>query len=446
MSLAAFAARYAAGERVVDVLAALVAQIDAGDDAALWICRVPGDEVLTAAAALDALDAGARRGKPLFGIPFAVKDNIDVAGMPTTAGCPAFAYVPTVSATVVRLLLDAGAVLVGKTNMDQFATGLVGTRSPYGVARNPYDAAYIPGGSSSGSAVAVARGFAAFALGTDTAGSGRVPAACTATVGLKPTRGLVSTAGVVPACRSLDCVSIFAGSVDDAVAVLGVLAAFDAQDPFSRPAPVVATRGGGAVQLGVPAQKIFFDDAESAASFDRTVAACASAGAELREIDLQPFFDAAALLYDGPFVAERTAALGSFIDTHPGDVLEVTRTIIAGGAKYSAVDVFAAEYRLREYQRVADEVFVGIDALLVPTIPTVYRVDDVLAEPYVLNARLGTYTNFVNLLDLCALAVPSGWYAGGMPIGVTLVGSAFADGQLVALARELADAFAAGSR
>jgi allophanate hydrolase len=447
VSIAAFSSRYAAGERVADVLSALLTRIDAGDDPALWISRVPREELLAAADALDALDVRARAAKPLFGIPFAVKDNIDVAGMPTTAGCPAYAYVPAVSATVVRLLVDAGAVLVGKTNMDQFATGLVGTRSPYGVPRNPFDPAYIPGGSSSGSAVAVARAFAAFALGTDTAGSGRVPAACTATVGLKPTKGRASTAGVVPACRSLDCVSIFAANVDDAATVFATIAAFDAEDPFSRSAPpMVAARGAGPVRLGVPAQRIFFDDAEAAASFERTVAACAAAGVSLVDIDLEPFFDAAALLYEGPFVAERTAALGAFIDAHPDDVLAVTRTIIAGGSRYSAVDVFEAEYRLRAYQRVADAVFAGIDALLVPTIPTVYRVDDVLAEPYVLNARLGTYTNFVNLLDLCALAVPSGRYAGGMPIGVTLVGPAFGDERLVALVRDLGDAVVAAAR
>jgi len=437
MSIAVFSARYAAGERVVDVLAELVTRIDAGDDPALWICRVPRDEVVAAAAELDALDLRARRAMPLFGIPFAVKDNIDVAGMPTTAGCPAYAYLPRASATVVDLLRAAGAVLVGKTNLDQFATGLVGTRSPYGVPRNPFDAAYIPGGSSSGSAVAVARDFAAFALGTDTAGSGRVPAACTGTVGLKPTKGRVSTFGVVPACRSLDCVSIFARSVDDAAAVFDVLAAFDARDPFSRSPEALAAAGTGPVRLGVPVQRIFFDDAEAAGAFDRAVDACASVGIALHAVDLQPFFDAAALLYDGPFVAERTAALGAFIDARPNDVLEVTRTIIQGGARFGAVDLFRAQYRLREYARVAEVAFHAIDALLVPTIPTIYRVDEVLAEPYVLNARLGTYTNFVNLLDLCAIAIPNGRYANGVPLGVTLVGPAFADERLVALARRV---------
>jgi allophanate hydrolase len=367
---------------------------------------------------------------------FAVKDNIDVASLPTTAACPAFAYVPQRSATVVERLERAGAVLIGKTNLDQFATGLVGTRSPYGVPKNPFDAAYIPGGSSSGSAVAVALGHVSFALGTDTAGSGRVPAGFTATVGVKPTHGIVSAAGVVPACRSLDCVSIFARSVRDATAVLEVATGLDPRDAFSREraSEIRALPPHFRFAVPLPEQRMFFGDDEARLAYEQTLARLGALGGTPVPVDLGACFEAAALLYDGPFVAERTAAVGAFVDAHATEVLDVTRSIIASGGRYSAADAFRAQYRLRELAVRAREMFAQAPVLVVPTAPTIYRLDEIAAEPYALNARLGTYTNFVNLLDMCAIAIPASSYRNGLPIGVTLVGPAFSDGMLAELA------------
>jgi allophanate hydrolase len=434
----AFQSRYAADESARDVLSDVAREIDACDDAAIWISRVPIEQILARARQLDAMDTGERRRRPLFGIPFAVKDNMDVSGMPTTAGCPAFAYVPERSATAVELLENAGAVLVGKTNLDQFATGLVGTRSPYGVPRNPYHADYIPGGSSSGSAVAVARGLVAFALGTDTAGSGRVPAAFTATVGLKPTKGLLSMAGVVPACRSLDCVSIFAAGIDDAASVLRVLDAPDARDSYSRidRAPIVVD-AAKPINFGIPqpGQRVFCGDDEARDSFQATVDALTAHGLAVTEVDVSACFEAARLLYDGPYVAERTAALGAFIAAHRDGVLDVTRTIVESGTRYSATDLFNAQYALQALARTAAAALEGIDVLVVPTTPTIYRLDEIAAEPYRLNANLGTYTNFVNLLDLCAIAIPSGWHAVGPPIGITLVARPCSEQLLISSAK-----------
>jgi allophanate hydrolase len=442
--IGALAAAYGAGAQVHDVMSGVHAAIDASDP--VWINAVPRETVLRRARALDALPAAARAALPLFGIPFAAKDNIDVAGVPTTAGCPAFAYVPDRSATVIERLEHAGGIVIGKTNLDQFATGLVGTRSPYGAPLNPFDPAYIPGGSSSGSAVAVARGLASFALGTDTAGSGRVPAGFTATIGVKPTHGIVSAAGVVPACRSLDCVSIFARTLDDAALICGVAAGRDPRDPYSREAPAPTemqngdlTRAGNteAFTFAVPLseQRLFFGDDEARRSFDRTLERLTALGGRPVPVDLSACFEAAALLYDGPFVAERTAAVGEFIDAHPDEVLEVTRTIIQSGRRYSAVDTFGALYKLRALRAAAAEIFARAAVLVVPTTPTIYRLTEIAAEPYVLNARLGTYTNFVNLLDLCALAVPADRYVSGIPIGVTFIAPAFADHSLLQFAR-----------
>jgi allophanate hydrolase len=440
--MAALRDEYARGARVSSILAGRYDEIDFGD--AVWISRVPRDAVLERMRALDATPPHERAALPLFGLPFAVKDNIDVASMPTTAACPAFAYVPARSATVVERLERAGAILIGKTNLDQFATGLVGTRSPYGIPKNPFDPAYIPGGSSSGSAVAVALGHVTFALGTDTAGSGRVPAGFTATVGVKPTHGIVSAAGVVPACRSLDCVSIFARSVADASAVLAVAAGSDPRDAFSRERapgpPMLPSHFRFAVPL--PEQRIFFGDDEARLCYDQTLARLGALGGTPVPVDLDACFEAAALLYDGPFVAERAAAVGAFVAAHGADVLEVTRSIIASGDRYSAADAFRAQYRLRELAVRTRDVFARAPVLIVPTAPTIYRLDEIAAEPYALNARLGTYTNFVNLLDMCAIAIPAGSYRSGLPIGVTFVAPAFADGMLA----ELAERFLERSR
>jgi allophanate hydrolase len=420
-----------ATQPIVDALGAVLDRIECASDPAVWIFRPPRAELLARASALDALADDERVRRPLLGVPFAVKDNIDVAGWPTTAGCPAFAYVAARSATVVERLELAGAIPVGKTNMDQFATGLVGTRSPYGIPRNPIDPAAIPGGSSSGSAVAVASGLVPFALGTDTAGSGRVPAACTGIVGLKPTYGIIPTDGVVPACASLDCVSIFARSVDEAVRVLDAVRGTDAPAAPAPPRRLAVPR---------PEQRRFCGDADAEHSFARTLDALRAAGFTVDPVDFTPFAEAGALLYDGPFVAERTAAVGDFIAAHPGEVLPLTRAIIEGGRAYSAVDLARGQQRLRELRRATAPVFASAAALVVPTIPRLYRVAEVLAEPLALNAALGTYTNFVNLLDLCALAIPSDRYPDGRPIGITLIGPAHADAAVAILARAAASA------
>jgi len=423
------------------VVDALLARIDAADRPEVWIARVPADALRARARELDAVLAGegaaALARLPLFGVPFAVKDNIDVAGVPTTAACPAFAYVPQRSATVVERLLAAGAILVGKTNLDQFATGLVGTRSPYGAVRNAIDPAYVSGGSSSGSAVAVALGLAGFALGTDTAGSGRVPAGLNGIVGLKPSKGLVSTAGVVPACRTLDCVSVFAASVEDSWTVLGVAAGYDAQDPYSRRIPQQGVRRR-AIRIAVPEQLEFFGDAQAKAAFESTLARIADQpGVTLGRVDYAPFRDAASLLYQGPWVAERHASVGAFIDAQPDAADPTVAGIVRQGADYDAAQAFAGQYRLAALRRQAEDSLQDYDLLLVPTTPTMHRIADVQAQPAALNAQLGYYTNFVNFFDMAAIAVPGQPRQDGLPAGVTLIGPAGSDRMLAAAADRL---------
>src|SRR5437764_4290276 len=376
---------------------------------------------------------------PLYGVLFAVKDNIDVAGMPTTAGCPAFAYTPTCSAPVVMRLEAAGAILVGKTNLDQFATGLVGTRSPYGTVPNAFKPEYIAGGSSAGSAVAVAHGLVHFALGTDTAGSGRVPAGLNNIVGLKPSRGLVSARGVVPACQSLDCVSIFALTVPDATAVLQAARGFDSADPYSRQldlAPDSCPRG---FRFGIPYTNYleFFGDAHAQAGFEGSLTLLEALGGEAVEIDFAPFLEAAALLYEGPWVAERLAALRQFFTSHGSTMHEVVRTIIGGGARYSAADLFDGLTHLESLKKRVAPLLASVDVLVVPTVPTIYTRAQVLAEPYQTNRNLGYYTNCVNLLDLAALAVPTCLRADGLPAGVTLIQQAGSDLMLADLGTRL---------
>jgi allophanate hydrolase len=388
----------------------------------------------------EAVDARRAAGEalPLAGVPFAVKDNLDVAGLPTTAGCPAFAYRPSVTAPAVQRLIDAGAVLIGKTNLDQFATGLVGARSPYGACGCVYNRAYISGGSSSGSAVAVAAGLVAFALGTDTAGSGRVPAAFNNLVGLKPTRGRWSTRGLVPACRSLDCVTVLATTVADAAAVDAVIAGFDADDPWSRPSPDDAPQVLQArFRFGIPpaGELAGFGDAEAPRLFDAAVARLVAIGGEPVPLDLSPLDEAAALLYDGPWVAERTAAVESLLLSAPQAIHPVVRAILQGGRAVTAVEAFRGQYRLKELRRAAESLWTGMDAILLPTAPTIFRIAEVLAEPFALNAQLGRYTNFVNLLDFCALALPAGFRDNATGFGVTLMGPAWADARLMDLGR-----------
>lgn len=415
------------------IVDAVLDKIAAHDDPAAWIYRV-ADADLRAAA--DALAGLAPDDLPLYGIPFAVKDNIDVAGMPTTAACPEFSYIAAETAPAVQRLLDAGALLVGKTNLDQFATGLVGVRSPYGVPRNALDPSCVPGGSSAGSAVAVSAGLVSFSLGTDTAGSGRVPAGFNNIVGVKPTKGLFSTRGVVPACRTLDCVSIFALTTEDGTDVREVMAGFDAKDSYSRIAPATARHTDrdslGGLRFGVPSGeylKFFGDDAYEAA-FHFTCDRMASLGAVMVEIDFAPFAETAALLYDGPWVAERYVALRPFLEKSPNSFHPVTRSIVENGKNYDAADVYAATYRLADLARRGETVWEDIDAMLLPTSGRMYTVAEVEADPIQLNSNLGYYTNFVNLLDLSALAVPAGFAANGRPFGVTLVGPAFSDAGL----------------
>jgi allophanate hydrolase len=404
-----------------------------GDERRVWITRLSRDDVMARVAALD---PAAIDGLPLYGIPFVIKDNIDLAGTATTAGCPGFAYTPAQSAFVVQRLLDAGAIPLGKTNLDQFATGLTGTRSPYGPCRNSFNADFISGGSSSGSAVAVAAGLASFSLGTDTAGSGRVPAAFNNIVGLKPSNGRLSTRGVVPACRSLDCVSVFALTSEDAASVLDAAEGYDAADPYSRK---VRDRGLNGWRVGVPRQDQlqFFGDVEYARLFDAAVRCLENLGGDIREIDFDPFLEAARLLYEGPWIAERYAAVGSFIDAHSREVHPITRQIIEAGKRPTAAAAFEGEYTRKRLLRQTEPVWSQVDFVATPTAGTIYRLAELEADPLRPNANLGYYTNFMNLFDLSGVAVPAGFRADGLPFGITLVGPRGADRDLLHIAGQV---------
>lgn len=370
---------------------------------------------------------------PLYGVPFAAKDNIDVAGIRTTAACPEFAYVAQQHATVVQRLLDAGAIVIGKTNLDQFATGLVGIRSPYGVVPNTFDAEYVSGGSSSGSASVVARGLVPFSLGTDTAGSGRVPAGLNNIVGLKPTVGSLSGRGVVPACRTLDCVSIFATTVADAELVYTQAAGYDEADAYSRARPEqVSTTLPPRPRFGIPAAPEFYGDTVAEAAYAEALAAVRASGAECIPLDFSLFDQVTALLYDGPWVAERYAAIAAFAEEHADAIHPVVRNIIFRANEFSAADTFNAQYKLADLKRAADKIMASVDALLVPTAPTHYKIADVAADPVRLNSHMGKYTNYVNLLNWCALAVPANLRSDGLPFGLTLIGPAWSDHALAA--------------
>lgn len=432
--LASLQAAYRQGVTPEQVIAALDARIAARGTDHVWIHRLPLASVLAQARALPVRRA-AGEALPLYGLPFAIKDNLDVAGLPTTAACPEFTYTAAATAPVVQRLIDAGALLVGKTNLDQFATGLVGVRSPYGAPSSVFDPAYISGGSSSGSAVAVAASLVSFALGTDTAGSGRIPAAFNNLVGWKPTRGLLSTRGLVPACRSLDCISVFALTCDDACAVARVVSAVDPGDPYSRPAPTRVTPWPAAFRFGVPpvAQREFFGDTAAAVLFEEAIARLKGLGGQAVEFDFAPFRETAELLYAGPWVAERLAAIQPFYEAHPRALHPVTAAIIGGGSRYSAVDTFRAFYRLEELRRQTEPVWRQMDLMLLPTAGTIYTHAQVAADPVQLNTNLGLYTNFVNLLDLSAVAVPAGFRPDGLPFGITLLAPAFQDEALLQL-------------
>ena len=417
-----------------DVVRDVLARIAAYTDPAVWISRPTDDAIVERARSLP-VDLAAIDALPLYGIPFAVKDNMDVAGMETTAGCPAYARVAEQTAFVVARLLDAGAILIGKTNLDQFATGLGGTRSPYGAPRCVFDARYISGGSSSGSAVAVAADLCSFSLGTDTAGSGRVPAGFNDIVGYKPTKGRLSTTGVLAACRTLDCVTIFAKTVREAATLEAVATAFDAADPYARIAQDVPLRGER-FSFGVlaAADREFCGDKESAVLYEAAIARLVSCGGMAVEFDFALFRETGALLYGGPWVAERLAAIALFFAERESEMDPTVAAVIGGAKRYDARDAFEGAYALRALERRAAHVWGEIDVMLLPTTPTIFTVKEIAADPIGRNSLLGTYTNFVNLLDYSAIAVPAGFRSTGLPFGVTLVAPTHADRDLLALA------------
>lgn len=435
--------RYASGElKPSQVMQAVHAQI-VNDDDHIWIHKLSLESLLGYACKVEAKGMAAL---PLYGIPFAIKDNINLADIPTTAGCPAFSHTPKHSSTVVQKLIEAGAIPIGKTNLDQFATGLNGTRSPYGACRNAFNPEYISGGSSSGSAVAVAKGLVCFSLGTDTAGSGRVPAAFNNLVGYKPTPGWLSTHGVVPACRSLDCVSVFTFTADDAAHVMAVAAGYDDADIYSREQEACETDFGSTqhFRFGIPRdnQLKFFGNDESERLFRESITQLQALGGEAIEIDFTAFLEAARLLYEGPWVGERYAAIQSFFKTNCDQVISPVREIIASAEQYSAADAYNGLYRLRQLKRQADSIWANIDCLLTPTAGTIYTIQAMQQDPVHLNANLGYYTNFMNLLGYAAVAVPAGFQNDGLPFGVTLVAQAHQDQTLLHLARRIQQSYA----
>lgn len=434
--IASLLAFYRDGGSVSDVIEAVYARIEAVNDPGIFIHLADRQQVLAQAERLGAFDPA----KPLFGIPFAVKDNIDVAGMPTTAACPDFAYQPQESAFVVAALQQAGALVVGKTNLDQFATGLVGVRTPYDIPKNAVDPALVPGGSSSGSAVSTAHGIVSFALGTDTAGSGRIPAGLNNIVGLKPSLGALSTTGVIPACRTLDCVSIFALTVDDAWRVLEIAAGPDERDAYSRRIP--ATGYGSAppvLTIGTVARsdRRFFGDTAMEKAYDEALASIKALGHRLVEVPFGDFYTVADLLYEGAWVAERYAAVKPFFDAREDAFHPVTRKIYGGARSLSAADAFSGLYALQALKKTLAPVIASVDLFCVPTAPRHFTVKDLAAEPIRENSRLGTYTNFVNLLDMCGIAVPTGKRSDDLPASVTLLAPAGRDGLVATVARDI---------
>ena len=442
LDLARLPAAYRSGKvRPRDVIATVLERISRRGDDKVWIDRVPRAQLEARAADLEKQPA---ENLPLYGIPFAIKDNIDLAGRPTTAACPDFSYTPGASAPVVQRLIDAGAIAIGKTNLDQFATGLVGTRSPYGACANAFDARYISGGSSSGSALAVATGLVSFALGTDTAGSGRVPAAFNNIVGLKPTFGLLSTRGVVPACRSLDCVSIFALTVHDAKTVLDVTRGFDREDPYSRAQPDDFRLLGERFRFGVPRESDleYFGDHDYENLYTAAIARLETLGGERVDVDFTPFLQISRLLYEGPWVAERWLVIRDLLSRRPEAVHPVIRQVIEKATAMSAADAFAASYQLKTLRRQTEATWTDVDVMVTPSAATIYTLSQVEADPIALNSKLGYYTNFVNLLDLSGIAIPAGFRPDGLPFGVTLLAPAFRENTLCALGEKMQRDFA----
>tara|TARA_R110001583_G_scaffold7720_3_gene37843 strand:- start:11201 stop:13039 length:1839 start_codon:yes stop_codon:yes gene_type:complete len=442
MTINELKAAFMSGElNVSDFLSAKLA-LAKSDESNVWISTISESQLQTM---LTNLQSKSINELPLYGIPFAVKDNIDLALLPTTAGCDAFEYQPSESSAVVKLLMQAGAIPLGKTNLDQFATGLVGVRSPLGAVNNSFDPEYISGGSSSGSAVAVATGQVSFSLGTDTAGSGRVPAALNNIVGLKATKGLLSCTGVVPACKSLDCVTLFANTAAELNQLLEVVAQHDNSDCYSRAnsdlngvSAYQSNKGFSGVKIGLPAkeQLSFFGDSEAQTIFEQSINHLKASGAEIIEINFQPFLDAAKLLYEGPWVAERYAAIEEFFCKDPKQCLPVIETIIGGATEHSAVSAFKAMYKLQAFKIQCDAILQQVDCIMTPTAGTTYKIAEVEENPIQLNSNLGYYTNFMNLLDYAAIAVPAGFVSCGLPFGITLFGPAFSDRLLLSLANK----------
>jgi allophanate hydrolase len=442
LSLMDLRGRYLDGSLTPRALFATIAErIAEYADHNIWIHTLHPDELEPYFSRLEQADIAAL---PLYGIPFAIKDNIDLAGVATTAACAEFAYTPQRSAFVVQRLIDAGAIPVGKSNLDQFATGLVGTRSPWGACKTSFDPTMVSGGSSAGSAVSVALGMASFSLGTDTAGSGRVPACFNNLVGVKPSIGLLSASGMLPACRSLDCITIFALHCDDANSLLAVAEGEDASDAYSRVNPFAnQSRHYGAwhgpLKIGVlpESQLRFFEHEGYTSAYKQTVANLAASGIEFVELDFSPFIEAARLLYEGPWVAERYIATSPLIQKNPEAMLDVTLKIISGGETATAVQAFLAQYRLKELRKAAELLIAGVDCLLTPTAARPYSIDAVNADPITLNSNLGYYTNYMNLFDMAGVAVPTGFTDSGFPFGVTLIGKAFTDRRLLSIANRI---------
>nr|WP_314369623.1 allophanate hydrolase [uncultured Acinetobacter sp.] len=424
---------YSKNEIQLNTLKDLVALIDPQDNA--WISIATVEQIEQQIQVLNELSKEAEsleKQFPLYGVPFAVKDNIDVAGFVTSAACKALTTVAVQDAETVRLLKQAGAIVIGKTNLDQFATGLVGTRSPFGAVANTFNSEYISGGSSSGSASVVARGFVPFALGTDTAGSGRVPAAFNNIVGLKPTKGRFSNRGLLPACKSLDCISIFALTVADADLVANILEVYDPLDSYSRKHPKnVPAHFSSKLKFAIPEKLNFFGDEQAEKVFQQTVQLLESLNAEITKIDFSDFEQLAAQLYQGSWVAERTAAVEDLLNSNTDDFDPTVLEIIKNGEKYSAVDAYNAEYLKQDLARKIQQRLADFDALIVPTAPTIYFIEQLQQNPIEYNAHLGTYTNFTNLADLSALALPAGFRADHLPFGITLIAPAWHDAALV---------------
>jgi allophanate hydrolase len=434
LDVASLRGAYREGTRPSEVIESVLEAIAKGPGEGIWTHVRNADELRSDARALE--QAHQRDAlPPLYGVPFAVKDSIDVAGVATTLACPDFAYVAKASAPVVDRLRAAGALLIGKTNLDQFATGLVGVRSPYGIPPNPFDARYVTGGSSSGSAAAVARGQVAFALATDTAGSGRVPAAFNNIVGLKPSRGLLSTNGLVPACRSIDCMTVLALTCEDAREVAAVATGFDPVDPYSRREASQfqwSSAADGVRRLGIPREEdLTFGDAHTRSAFERACSGIEALGFILERVSMEFFYEAGRLLYGGPWIAERLSGVEAFVSDHPFSILPVIRSILAEGDHYRATDAFRGMHRLAELKRAVEPLWERFDAVVVPSVPSHPRINEVLADPIGENAALGRYTTFANLLDLAAVAVPSGFRPDGLPSGVTFLGPWGSDASLL---------------